>query len=414
MDQRLEMLGELETLRTSKLLKVALKIIMLTMFSVGGKQAWAIDVGGVSPTGIEDIERIRVKCITGGYEEVSYEDLRNNKVCENKTFVSFCHQRFSDSHSDVQRQQINHTVKVLKEYVNSDDCQEAYKRLRNLTFIAIQNQQVVDLSPFTGLNKLRHLDLSHNHISDLSPLVQLKDLMILSVNANLITELKLLDMPRLRRLYISGNPLTSLTGLRGMFNLRRLVINNVGIADYAGINSLEGLQHAEYLEHLEVVGVKLQDASAVEPMRLLRHLNLSANALTAMPIIPSKYLRELDLSANQISDLEFLATNRSLRRINFSDNQIKDLSVLDSLPYLVAVDFSDNTISDLSPLASAYDLAAINFQNNEVDDLTALAHLHQLMMTGEEFSGNPIEASKSADNCPLYSVSDDLRTYCGT
>ena len=395
-----------------------LKLLVMMVLIGGSTPAWtanatqATHVGTPSPTGIEDIEHIRVKCVTGIYEEVSYEDLQKNKICEGKTFVSFCQQRFSAAHSDEQRQQINHTVQALKDYVDSNDCQEAYKRLRQLTFIAMQDKGITDLSPFIGLNKLRHLDLSHNHISDLSALEQLKELIILSVNSNRITELKVLDMPRLRRLYISGNPLTSLVGLSGMFNLRRLILNNAGVENYAGIENLDGLQYAERLEHLELVGAKLQDASHVGAMRLLRNLNLSSNALADMPTLSSRYLHTLDLSVNNINDLEFIATNRSLRKIDFSMNGIKDLTVLKNLPYLVAVDFSDNSVFDLSPLTNSYDLEQVGFRNNKIKDLNALAHLHQLTMMGEEFIGNPVDEDKNADNCPMHSVSGDLRAYC--
>ena len=389
-----------------------LRILGLIVLIAGSTEAWTANVGGISTSGVEDIERIRVKCVSGNYEEVSYEDLRNNKICEGKTFVSFCQQRFSDSYSEEQREQINHTVKTLKDYVNSDDCQEAYKRLRQLSFIAIQDKSIADLSPFIGLNKLRHLDLSHNNVSDLSALEQLKELSILSVNYNRIKELKVLDMPRLRRLYISGNPLGSLVGLSGMYNLRRLVLNNTDIEDYEGIESLDGLQYAKRLEYLEVAGVKLQRADYVEQMRLLRNLNLSTNSLVKMPTISSKYLHTLDLSSNSISELDFISTNRNLRKVSFSANKITELSILENLPYLVVVDFSDNTISDVSPLANSYDLERINFRNNRIDDLTTLAHLHQLTMMGEEFTGNPIDQNKSADNCPMYSVSGDLRSYC--
>ena len=368
-----------------------------------------------SPKGIEDVELIRVRCVTGVYEEVTLEEIKNNKVCNGKTFVSFCKERFPASYTQKQKKQIKHTVAVLKKHVDSSDCRVAYEKLKKLEFLVLQHQKLVDISPLMGLNNLRHLDLSHNNISKLKPLESLKQLSILAVNSNNLVELDVLDMPKLRRLYISGNRISSLVWLQGMHSLRRFVFDNSHLQDesYKGIDSLVGLHNAKRLEHIVVAGVHLRDASQIANHSVIRYLNLRKNSLPQIPDLASKYIHTLDMSENSISALDFISANRSLRQINFSGNRIESLLPLRNLVNLVSVKFDENGIVNVLPLANLYDLESVSFRNNSIVDLMSLRHLHQLYVKGDEFVGNPIDTDKTKNNCPVNAVSADLRNYCG-
>ena len=365
--------------------------------------------------GIDDIETIRVRCVTGMSEEVTLPDLQAGRVCNKRTFMNFCHERFSNETSEEQKVHLRHTVAVLREYVGGNNCKETFERLRNLTFISLQERDIVDVSPFLGLNSLRHLDLSGNAISDISPLQGLPQLVVLALNANHLTTLPVIDMPKLRRLYLSHNAITDLQGVRGMVNLRRLVLDNTAYnnADYEGIASLDGLQYLKRLDHIEVAGVQLRSAEQVGELSLLRTINLPHNSLTQMPPLKvAKYLKEVDFSHNQLTAIDFITTNRTLQAINFSHNQIEKLTALQKKPYLRQALFSANRVNDISPLQALYDLETIDFSANAVGDLTPLQRLHQLSFTGVEFADNPVTADSSAATCPVEAVSDELRDYC--
>ena len=327
--------------------------------------------------GIEDIEVIRVKCVTGDYDEVTLEDLQHNRVCNAKNFVSFCRARFADDTSAEQKEQIQHTVKALKELVDRTDCVEAFAKLKKLTFISLHDKGIVDVSPFVGLNELRHLDLSANSISDILPLQELKQLSVLALISNSLTTTQVVDMPKLRRIYLSNNSISDLTWLRGMSNLRRLVLNNMAHVDpdYNGIASLDGVQHLKRLDHVEVVGVKLNDASQLASLTLIKTLNLQHNMIEHMPSLKSaKYLKELNLSHNVVSSLNFVATNRSLQEVDVSHNAITALTGLQGTPNLRRAIFNDNRIANVSPLSGLYDLEVIAFSNNAISDLSSLGN----------------------------------------
>ena len=365
--------------------------------------------------GIDDIDTIRVRCVTGTSEEVTLPDLQAGRVCRTRTFMNFCRERFSAETSEEQKAHIRHTVAVLNNQVGGDTCKETFERLRKLTFIALQERDLVDVSPFMGLTNLRHLDLSGNAITDISPLQGLPQLVVLALNANRLTTLPVIDLPKLRRLYLSHNSLSDLQGLRGMLNLRRLVLDNTAHddADYEGITSLDGLQYLKRLDHIEVAGVQLRSAKQIKGLTLLRTLNLQHNNLTQMPPLKvAKYLQEVDFSHNQLAAIDFITTNHALQAVNFNHNQIEQLTALRSKPHLRQALFSANRISDISPLQALYDLETIDFSANAVGDLTPLQRLHQLSFTGGEFTDNPVAANSSAATCPVEAVSGELRDYC--
>ena len=383
-----------------------MKILFLFLLSISCAVEQTATVSG-----IEDVELIRARCANGSSEEVTLEDLQSGRVCKTKNFMNFCRQLFADDLSDEQKANIVHTVSVLKEYVGSDDCKDAFNNLKKQSFISLRDKGIVNVAPFAGLNNLRHLDLSDNEIRDISPLTSLKKLVVLAVNSNKLTKMKLVDMPKLRRLYLSNNAIDDLSWIRGLINLRRLVLDNSEFVadDYQGITSLEGVQHATRLDHLEVAGVELKDASQIEGLTLFRTINLSNNQLTTMPNLQAAhYLKKIDISVNQLENVDFIAGNRTLHAIDFSDNQIKAISAVEDLTNLQQARFAGNVIVDLEPLAKLHDLEHLDLGRNAIQDLTPLQRLHQLVVTAEDFVDNPIVT------CPHQAVSDNLRDYCAS
>ena len=381
-----------------------MKILFLFLLSISCAVEQSTTVSGV-----EDIERIRVKCVTGSSEEVTLENLQSGRVCNAKNFMNFCRQRFADDLEDNQKADIMHTVSVLKEYAGSDDCKEVFSKLKKQSFISLRNKEIVNVEPFAGLNNLRHLDLSDNKISDISPLTSLKKLVVLALNANKLTDMNLIDMPKLRRLYLSNNAIDDLSWIKGMINLRRLVLDNTGFSvdGYQGLASLEGLQHTTRLDHLEVSGVALKDASQIEGLTLFRTIDLHDNLLATMPNLrAAHYLKKIDLSFNQLENVDFIASNRSLHSVDFSSNRIEAISAVQDLSNLQQARFAGNMITDLTPLAELHDLEQIDLSNNAIQDLTPLQRLHQLVVSAEDFVDNPIVT------CPYQAVSDNLRDYC--
>ena len=381
-----------------------MKILFLLMLLLGCAFEQSATVSGV-----EDIELIKVKCANGSKEETTLDKIQTGRVCETKNFMNFCQQLFADDLADEQKADIMHTVSVLKEYAGGDNCKDVFDNLKKQSFISLRDKGIVNVEPFAGLNQLRHLDLSDNEIRDISPLTSLKALVVLAVNSNQLTDMNLIDMPKLRRLYLSNNAITNLSWIRGMINLRRLVLDNSEFTTegYQGLASLDGLQHTTRLDHLVVAGVKLNDASQIKGLTLFRTIDLRNNMLATMPDLQAAhYLKKIDLSFNQLGNIDFIASNRSIHSIDFSNNRIEEISAIQDLSNLQQAKLAGNMIVDLMPLAKLDDLEQLDLGRNAVQDLTPLQRLHQLMVTAEDFAENPIVT------CPHQAVSDNLRDYC--
>ncbi len=166
-----------------------------------------------------------------------------------------------------------------------------------------------DLSPLSGLTKLKSLILIENSISDISPLKNLTNLEILLLSNGA-------DGSE------TNNNVTDLTPLSGLTKLDRLdIVDN-------GLSSLEGLQ-----------GLNLTD---------------------------------IDARDNSIEDLGPLSEVASLNRLVLSGNKVSDLGPLAGLSNLETLFLDDNQISDLSPLATLENLSSITLGQNELTDIQPL------------------------------------------
>ncbi|MGC1197143.1 MAG: leucine-rich repeat domain-containing protein, partial [Geitlerinemataceae cyanobacterium] len=82
-----------------------------------------------------------------------------------------------------------HTVKMLMELVETDNCDRANFRLQQLQSLNLGDRKISDLRPLASLSHLTGLVLYHNQISHLQPLSQLKNLTVLSLSDNQISDL---------------------------------------------------------------------------------------------------------------------------------------------------------------------------------------------------------------------------------
>ena len=123
------------------------------------------------------------------------------------------------------------------------------------------------------------------------------------------------------------------------------------------IQSLEGLERAENLEHLDLSYNRIRDISQLANLRKLKSLDLSRNLIediSALTRIPD--LNVVDLSGNRITDLSVLReSQRFFAYLYLADNQISNLHGLADLRFFtmpggITVDLSNNPIEDITPL----------------------------------------------------------------
>ena len=114
--------------------------------------------------------------------------------------------------------------------------------LINLQTLALNQNQIVDISPLAGLTNLQTLGLNQNQIIDISPLAGLTNLQTLTLNQNQIIDISpLAGLNRLRLLHLSTNPIVDISPLAGLTNLQTLDLSLNQISDIAPLVSNMGL-----------------------------------------------------------------------------------------------------------------------------------------------------------------------------
>jgi len=111
-----------------------------------------------------------------------------------KTFLDYCNAGKAGNTLEVW-----HTVEMMMG--EERDCDAAWLKLTGLTGLALNNNQITDITPLKGLTGLTVLGLNNNQITDITPLKGLTRLTRLDLSDNQITDI---------------TPLKGLTGLTGL------------------------------------------------------------------------------------------------------------------------------------------------------------------------------------------------------
>ncbi|WP_375493701.1 leucine-rich repeat domain-containing protein [uncultured Nostoc sp.] len=95
-----------------------------------------------------------------------------------KSFTDWCQQQ------STLPPETKHTVEVLLEKAQTQNCKQANQKLTNLTSLSLRSNKISDIKPLSALTNLTSLSLRSNKISDIKPLSALTKLEILNINNN--------------------------------------------------------------------------------------------------------------------------------------------------------------------------------------------------------------------------------------
>jgi len=138
-----------------------------------------------------------------------------------RTFADWCLNKTTES------LEIRHTVDVLLQVAETQDCHQAEKLLSTRTELFLSNKQITDLRPLSGLTNLTFLFLDNNQITDLKPLSGLTNLTDLLLNNNSLTDLKPLStLINLAQLSLDNNQIGDLKPLSTLTNLTELSLGD--------------------------------------------------------------------------------------------------------------------------------------------------------------------------------------------
>jgi internalin A len=275
-----------------------------------------------------------------------------------KSFAQWCQQKNTLPASTTL------TIDVLLKKASTQNCKTADRQLKSLTKLVLDDSQISDLQPLSGLTNLTSLDINNNQISNLQPLSGLTNLNNLGVSRNQISDLKpLVGLTNLIILHIEHNQISDLQPLSRLTYLKSIA------AGKNRISSLRPLAGLTNLKSLFSLDNKISDLTPLKGLTKLEAIELSTNQISNLtPLSGLTNLFFLSLSQNQISDLTPLGGLTNLTVLGLHNNQIIDVKPLAKLNKLSFLLLSDNQIVDMKPLAGLNKLVALNLKNNPLSE----------------------------------------------
>ncbi len=254
--------------------------------------------------------------------------------------------------------------------------------LNRLKYLYLSRNQISHLEPLASLTRLVRLELAGNRIQDPTPLIGLGELAFLQLDQNRISDLEpLAYFTQLLGLGLSGNQIHDAGPLGNLTQLTSLNLGSNAITDLSPLSGLVGL------EQLLLADNQIQDVTPLAGLAHLQYLSLGeflkGNLVSDLtPLSGLSELSSLKLIDNPVIDLHPLAALHQLRFLYLghytTQGQISDLTPLSGLTGLEGIDLSQNDVSDLEPLAGFSQLQWLTLSKNRVGDLTPLEGLMQL------------------------------------
>jgi internalin A len=214
-----------------------------------------------------------------------------------------------------------HTLLALASVVNDTfslpDCDRLYQKLYRLKDLNLENKEIEDLSPLSGLVGLEKLILDNNRIRNLTPLAGLVNLKKLFLVNNQLTDLApLTTLIQLETLYLTDNQLTDISPLQNLKHLNVLFLsgNRIDtlsplrlssrltwlIADHNRISDISGLKRLTSLKRLDLTGNPLSEVGAIARFPNFKQFRLPDTiSMAQKSSTPSQSLRSKPISTKE-------------------------------------------------------------------------------------------------------------------
>ncbi len=116
-------------------------------------------------------------------------------------------------------------------------------KLKNLRIMRIALENITDLAPLTGLDKLEKIDLRHNPVKDISPLAALPALRDLCLYETRVSDLSSLSScTMLETVEVGKTKVSSMNAFQGIISLKSLFMTDTPLETLSGIESLSRLE----------------------------------------------------------------------------------------------------------------------------------------------------------------------------
>jgi len=210
-----------------------------------------------------------------------------------------------------------------KEIKNLYDIIPKYPYLR---YVNMEKNEIENIESLGSITYLLTLNLSNNQIKSMdifTDQVKFSFLQFLDLSNNQITRLPAITLPKLRKLILNENQITTCEDFQGHAILETLELRKNKLKNCKGLKDMLSLSELDLSEN------EITNFQGIENCPTLRTLNLRGNKLEKLrlpvPKLPNLY--HLDVSENLIAtwkEVMKLKYYLSLRSVNFSSNPVAD------------------------------------------------------------------------------------------
>lgn len=304
----------------------------------------------------------------------------------------------------------------LQACIQAEITDNSHVYLEDIYSLSCENKNISSLSGINQLTNLENLFINNNDIEDLDPLSGIPTLRLLYANgnANLQDIDVLFDLHEAQDIQLTGTDKIQcgdIETLENTFEVSVLtlpsscipLVNTLTFPDEELDDCIHGEWDGYYLDAIDELDCEdwgIADLSGIEQLTEMQYLDLEDNEIVNVsPLQSLIYLKSLDLDSNYIVDISPLNTLVNLLSLDIEDNPLTNISSLPSMVSLTNLYLYDSpdlsVLPDLSPLSN---LEVLNIYRTNISDISGLSGLTSL--TDLYLAESPVH-----DISPLGSIS---------
>ena len=292
------------------------------------------------------------------------------------------------------------------------------KYMINLRYLNLDNNDLTDLSPVSGLTDLEQLSVYKNpDLTDLSPLAGLTGLRNVNFDSSLVTDYSFMaGLTKLEYVQLDNvQEDMDLSFLSGLTNVKSIFING-NISDLSFLSGMTGLQSLNLNVSPSLEELDLSFAANMTELTQLEIYNYSQDTVSVTDLTPLAGLTRLQIlsipaEVKSLAPLAGLTELRSLnlytRNGNSSYYPLTDISALSGMTKLASLNIGLGDVKDLSPISGLANLTELyldgDFNCPDLQFLSGLAKLTTLSLElGDVKDLSPVSGLTSLTDLQIY------------
>ena len=270
------------------------------------------------------------------------------------------------------------------------------KYMINLRYLNLDNNDLTDLSPVSGLTDLEQINVNNNpDLTDLSPLAGLTELRNVNFNGSPVADYSFMaGMTKLEYVQLDNvQEDMDLSFLSGLTNVKSIFING-NISDLSFLSGMTGLQSLNLNVSPSLEELDLSFAANMTELTQLQIYNYRQDTVSVTDLTPLAGLTKLQMldipaevkSLAPLAGLtELQSLNLQTRNRNGSYYPLTDISALSGMTKLTTLSLALGDVKDLSPVSGLTSLTDLNLYGNfdcpDLQFLSGLTKLRTLQIT---------------------------------